>query len=173
MGRGQRERGEVIYGWGTRVTVWLGSRSATPTRARGGEGRETESTEAAGRKGIGLRSAGARWFCGGSCLGHQGTESSLGTDRITKCLPLFFSPGKKRKEFQSSDREPPHENSLLLFLRKHMRIPFVLQPELFMNHVTPSRSVFLVVVTLEEFMTRCKLVIGDRLGIKSNTFLSL
>jgi len=35
----------------------------------------------------------------------------------------------------------------------HMRIPFVLQPEeLFMNHVTLRSAVFLVVVTLEEFI---------------------
>lgn len=57
-GKKAEGEGEVIYGWGTRVTVWLGSRSATP---RGGERRETERTEAAGRKGIGLGSAGASW----------------------------------------------------------------------------------------------------------------
>jgi hypothetical protein len=52
----------------------------------------------------------------------------------------------------------------------HMRIRFVLQPEeLFMNHV-PCRSVFLLSCVALEFMTRCKLGIGDRLGIKSNTF---
>ena len=98
MGRGQRERGEVIYGWGTRVTVWLGSRSATPTRARGGEGRETESTEAAGRKGIGLRSAGARCPCLVILRGLTPGDRELSRNREdNEMSSIFCFTGKEKK----------------------------------------------------------------------------
>ena len=99
MGRGRRERGEVIYGWGTRVTVWLGSRrSATPTRARGGEGRETESTEAAGRKGIGLRSAGASWACLVILRGLTPGDRELSRNRQdNEMSSIIFFTGKEKK----------------------------------------------------------------------------